>query len=70
MSLNGTHAMAKKLKITWIKSTISTKKAHRATIRALGLRRIRHSVVKDDSPQLRGMIRAVDFLLKVEEVES
>ncbi len=61
--------MAKNLKITWVKSEICTKAHHRGTIRALGLKRLRHSVVKKDSPQLRGMIRTVDFLLKVEEVK-
>ena len=61
--------MSKNLKITWKKSTISTKQQHRRTIKALGLKRLHHSVVKPDSPQLRGMIRAVDFLIEVEEVE-
>lgn len=60
--------MSKKLKITWTKSTISTKKNHRGTIRALGLKRLNHSVIKTDCPQLRGMIHAVDFLIRVEEV--
>lgn len=62
--------MAKQLKITWKKSTISTKQQHRDTIRALGLKRLNHSVVKDDSPQLRGMLHLVDFLVSVEEVEG
>lgn len=62
--------MAKKLKITWKKSTISTKPHHRRTIKALGLRRLHHTIVKDDSPQVRGMIHAVDFLISVEEVEE
>lgn len=61
---------AKKLKITWIKSTISTKKRHRGTIRALGLRRLNRSVVKNDTPQLQGMLRLVGFLVRVEEVEG
>ena len=62
--------MAKKktLKITLIKSPISTQPRHRGTVRALGLRRIRHSVIREDSPQLQGMIRAIAFLLHVEEV--
>jgi len=62
--------MAKQLKITWKKSTTSTKKQHRDTIRALGLKRLNHTVVKDDSPQLRGMLHLVDFLVSVEEVEG
>ena len=62
--------MAKKLKVTWKKSLIGHNRQHRATIRALGLRRLNHCVVKEDSPQLRGMLRAVDFLLSVQEVEK
>jgi large subunit ribosomal protein L30 len=60
----------KKLKVTWVKSGIAAKSRHRATIRALGLRRLRHSVIKEDSPQVRGMIRSVSYLLRVEEVEE
>jgi large subunit ribosomal protein L30 len=62
--------MAKHLKITLTKSTICTKDHHRGTIRALGLRRLNETVIKKDSPELRGMIRAVDFLLRVEEVKQ
>lgn len=61
--------MSKKLQITWKKSTITTQKRHRGTIRALGLRRLNQSVIKEDSPQLRGMIRLVDFLIDVKEVD-
>lgn len=60
--------MAANLKVTWVRSTISTKKQHRATIKALGLRRLHHTVIKQDSPQIRGMLHAVDFLVRVEEV--
>jgi large subunit ribosomal protein L30 len=59
--------MAKNLKITWIKSEISTRRSHRRTLKALGLRRLNQSIVKKDTHQLRGMIRAVNYLLKVEE---
>lgn len=59
----------KKLKITWTKSTIATKSQHRGTIKALGLKHMHQFVIKPDSPQLRGMIRSVDFLVRVEEVE-
>jgi large subunit ribosomal protein L30 len=62
--------MTKKLKITWAKSTINTKRTHRKTIRALGLKRLHHAVVHEDSPQVRGMIHAVNFLVRVEEVEA
>jgi len=61
--------MSKRLQITWKKSTITTQKRHRVTIRALGLRRLNQSVIKDDSPQLQGMLRLVAFLVDVKEVE-
>lgn len=59
----------KSFKITWVKSEICTKAEHRGTIRALGLRKLHQSVIQQDSPQLRGMIRAVDFMIVVEEVK-
>ena len=62
--------MAKKLKITWTKSTIATMRRHRRTIRALGLKHLNQSVVKTDTPQLRGMIHSVGYLLRVEEVDA
>jgi large subunit ribosomal protein L30 len=57
-----------KLKITQVKSTIGRKPAQKRTIEALGLGRIRKSVVHDDTPQIRGMIKAVEFLINVEEI--
>jgi len=57
-----------KLKITQLKSTIGRKPAHKRTIEALGLGKIRKTVIHDDTPQIRGMIRAVNFLIEVEEV--
>jgi large subunit ribosomal protein L30 len=62
--------MAKKLKITWVRSGIGAKEPHRRTIRALGFHRLHESVVKDDTPPIRGMIHAADFMLRVEEVEG
>lgn len=62
--------MAKKLKITQVKSLSGRIQRHRDTIRALGLLRMHHTVVHNDTPQIRGMIKAVDFMVKVEEVES
>ena len=55
------------VKITLVKSTIGRKKDHIATANALGLRKIGHSVVKEETPQIRGMINKVNYLLKVEE---
>jgi large subunit ribosomal protein L30 len=61
--------MDKKLKITQVVSQIHCLKAHKRTIEALGLGRPNYSVVKNDSPQLRGMINRVKHLVKVEEVK-
>lgn len=56
----------KTVKVTLVKSTIGTLASHRATVRGLGLRRIRHCVELEDTPAVRGMINKVDYLLKVE----
>lgn len=57
------------LKVTQMKSIIGTKRNHRATLRTLGLRKIRQSVVREDSPQVRGLIHTVRHLVTVEEVD-
>ncbi|MDZ7288847.1 MAG: 50S ribosomal protein L30 [candidate division KSB1 bacterium] len=59
---------SKKLKITQVRSIIGRPEDQRQTIKALGLRRIRHSVVHNDTPQIRGMVRKVIHLIRVEEV--
>ena len=56
----------KKIKVTLVKSVIGTKQSHRATVRGLGLRRINHTVVLADTPEVRGMIHKVFYLLKCE----
>ena len=58
-----------KLRITQLRSGIGTKPAQRATLKALGLRKIRHEVVQNDSPQIRGMIAKVIPLISVEETK-
>ena len=58
---------SKKLKVTLIKSTIGRLAAHKACVRGLGLRRIRHSVILDDTPEIRGMIDTIQAMLTVEE---
>jgi large subunit ribosomal protein L30 len=60
---------AKSIKITLVKSVYGQLKSHRATVRGLGLRRIRDSKVVADTPEVRGMIRASGHLLKVEEAK-
>jgi len=57
------------LKVTQIRSEIGGKPQHRETLRSLGLKRIRHTVVKDDRPEFRGMVRAFAHLVTVEEVD-
>ena len=56
-----------KLKVTLVRSTIGRLPAHKATVVGLGLRRMHHSVVVEDTPSIRGMINAVSYMLKVEE---
>ena len=56
------------LKITQVRSTIGARWKQRESLRTLGLRRIRHSVVREDSPQVRGLIAVVGHLVEVEPV--
>ena len=57
------------LKITQIKSGISTKPNHRETLRSLGLKRIGDTVIKEDRPEFRGMVQTVRHLVTMEEVD-
>jgi large subunit ribosomal protein L30 len=59
-----------KLKVTQTRSVIDRPKDQKATVRALGLHRINDTVVKDDRPEIRGMITKVRHLVSVEEVEE
>jgi large subunit ribosomal protein L30 len=61
--------MAKKLRITYRKSIIGYNKKQRATILALGLRKLHQTVEHSDSPEIRGMINRVNHLIMVEEVD-
>ena len=56
-----------KLKVTQIRSASDKGKKQRGTIRALGLKRLGHTVVHEDKPEIRGMIKAVEHLVTVEE---
>ena len=60
--------MATRLKVTQLKSEIGGKPNQRETLRTLGLKRIGDIVVKDDSPSVRGLVRTVAHLVKVEEI--
>jgi len=57
------------LKITQVKSTIDRIENQKRTMKALGLGKINRSVIKNDTPQIRGMITKVNHLIKVEEVK-
>ncbi len=59
-----------RLKLTQVRSVIDRPKDQKATVRALGLHRLHDSVTKDDRPEIRGMIRKVSHLVRVEEVEE
>jgi large subunit ribosomal protein L30 len=59
-------AATKGLRITLKRSPIGTPEGHRLVLRGLGLRRIRHSVVRPDTSQVRGMIQKVGYLLDVQ----
>lgn len=58
-----------RLKVTQVRSKIGGNSKQRDSLRSLGLRRIGHSVVRDDRPEFRGMINTVRHLVTVEEVD-
>ena len=57
----------KMIRVTQIRSTAGRLKAHRDSVKGLGLRKIRHTVVVEDTPSVRGMINKAHYLLKVED---
>ena len=61
---------AGQIKVTQIKSAIGTKPNQRQTLRSLGLKRIGHSVVQEDRPEIRGMVATVPHLVSVEEISG
>lgn len=61
--------MASKLRITYTKSSIGYRRDQRATVKALGLHKLRQTVEHDDTPAIRGMVNKVSHLVTVEEVE-
>ncbi|ATY83711.1 50S ribosomal protein L30 [Kyrpidia spormannii] len=60
--------MVARLAITLVRSTIGRPEDQRATVRSLGLRKIRDTVVHEDTPTIRGMVKKIDHLVRVEEV--
>lgn len=59
-----------KLKITLTRSLIGRPETQRATVKALGLGKTNSTVVQEDTPAIRGMVRKVEHLVKVEEVQD
>jgi large subunit ribosomal protein L30 len=59
-----------KLKIELVRSTIGKIPKHRATVRALGLKKVHSVVVKDKNPMILGMVNSIGYMLKVEEVKE
>ncbi len=62
--------MVRRLRITQRKSSIGYIRRQKLTIKALGIKRLNHSVTHLDTPQIRGMIRKVSHLVEVEELED
>ena len=62
--------MPLKLKITQVKSSSKRRYDQAQTLRALGIKRMQHFVVQNDTPQIRGMIHKIVHLVKVEEVSA
>ncbi len=59
--------MAKTIKVTQVRSSIGRLPKHKATLVGLGLRHIGHTVEREDTPAVRGMINRVSYMVKVEE---
>lgn len=62
--------MSGKLKITLVKSMIGRPEKHRKVLRGMGLTRMHKTVLLEDTPAIRGMVRAVTHLVKAEEIDK
>jgi large subunit ribosomal protein L30 len=60
----------KKIKITLVKSVIGYSEKHKATTKALGLKRINQSVIQENTPVVMGMLSKINHLVKIEQVEE
>jgi large subunit ribosomal protein L30 len=58
-----------RLKVTQTRGKVGALSQHRETLRSLGLKRIGDTVVKEDRPEIRGMVKAVSHMVTVEEVD-
>lgn len=62
--------MTNKLRITQVRSAIGREFNQKGTLKALGIRKLNSTVIKEDTPQIRGMIRKIRHLLVVEEIKE
>ena len=69
MPMKSEKAVPAMLRITLVRSPIATPQSHRIRLRSLGLRRIRHTVLRPDTPQVHGLIDKLAYLLKVEKAQ-
>ena len=60
-------AAAKKIRVTQTRSSSGRLHSHKATLTGLGLRRIRHTVEVEDTPEIRGMLNKVNYMIRVED---
>lgn len=58
----------KQLKVTLVKSAHGRLASHKACVSGLGIRRLHHSVIVEDTPPIRGMVNKIAYMLKVEEI--
>jgi large subunit ribosomal protein L30 len=58
----------KQIKVTLVRSPIGFQPKHRECVRGLGLKRLNHAVVLEDTPSVRGMVNKIDYMVRVEEV--
>lgn len=65
-----TNTEGKTIRIRQVKSSIGTRREHREVLKGLGLRRIRHEVLRPDTPAIRGMVAKVQYLLEIVEERS
>ncbi|HKV11437.1 MAG TPA: 50S ribosomal protein L30 [Thermoanaerobaculia bacterium] len=65
-----TNTEGKTIRIRQVKSSIGTRREHREVLKGLGLRRIRHEVLRPDTPAVRGMVAKVQYLLEIVEERS
>ena len=60
-------AATKKIRVTQTRSAYGRLRSHRDTVRGLGLRRMHHTVELDDTPEVRGMINKIQYMVRVED---